>query len=183
MLDSKKTISEVVIVEGKTDTAKLKSIFNVSTIETNGLSLSNKKINEIISISKKRGIILFLDPDLPGEKIRKKLMESLPEAKQCFIEKSDIKKGKKIGVAEASVESIIKAFENVTKFNKENKSIEWNDYIDLDLNSKDKRIFLCRKLNISYCNHKQLYKRLNMLNITYAEVLNILNTNNKKNTF
>lgn len=124
MLEAKKTISEVVVVEGKTDTSKLKSIFNVSTIETNGLSLSNKKINEIISISKKRGIILFLDPDLPGEKIRKKLMEILPEVKHCFIEKSDIKKGKKIGVAEASVESIIKAFENVTEFKKENKSLE-----------------------------------------------------------
>lgn len=119
----KQKINEVVIVEGKTDSSKLKSIFDVNTIETNGLALSNKKINEIISISKERGVILFLDPDGPGEKIRKKIMEYIPEAKQCFIKKSDIKKGKKIGVAEATVQSIVDAFKNITKFSKLNNSL------------------------------------------------------------
>ncbi|MDE5841663.1 MAG: ribonuclease M5 [Malacoplasma sp.] len=170
----KPVIDEVVIVEGKTDTSKLKSIFTVDTIETNGLSISSKKINEIISISKKKGIILFLDPDGPGEKIRKKLTEIIPNTKQCFIEKKDIKKGKKIGVAEASVESIIKAFKNVTKFSKNNNSIEWKDYLDLNLNSKKSRIFICKKFNISYCNHKQLFKRLNMLNLSYEDVKKLL---------
>lgn len=178
LMDKKPVISEVVIVEGKTDTAKLKSIFNVDTIETHGLSLSTKKIKEIISISKKRGIILFLDPDLPGEKIRKKIIEYLPESKQCFIEKTDIKKGKKIGVAEASVESIIKAFSNITTFSKENKSLTWEEYIDLDMSHKNKRIWLCRKLNISYCNHKQLFKRLNMLNLSCDDILKIFDNKN-----
>ena len=175
-IKNKPTIKEVVVVEGKTDTSKLKSIFNVDTIETNGLSFNQKKIKEIISISKRKGIILFLDPDGPGEKIRKKIMEFLPEAKQCFIEKKDIKKGKKIGVAEATVESIIKAFQNITKFSKNNSSISWSDYLDLNLDSKEKRIFVCKKLNISYCNHKQLFKRLNMLNLNLKEVQEILNS-------
>ncbi|MDE7075234.1 MAG: toprim domain-containing protein, partial [Malacoplasma sp.] len=81
----KPIINEVVIVEGKSDTSKLKSIFTVDTIETNGLSISEKKIKEIISVSQKKGIILFLDPDGPGEKIRKKLTEIIPNTKQCFI--------------------------------------------------------------------------------------------------
>ena len=68
----KEKISEIVIVEGKTDSNKLKSIFDVNTLETNGLALSKRKLNEIISISKERGIILFLDPDGPGEKNKKK---------------------------------------------------------------------------------------------------------------
>lgn len=174
---NKPVINDVVIVEGKTDTNKLKSIFIVDTIETNGLSISEKKLKEIISISKKKGIILFLDPDGPGEKIRKKITEVLPNSKHCFIEKKDIKKGKKIGVAEASVESIINAFKNIAKFSNNNISIEWDKYLDLNLDSKNKRIFLCRKLNISYCNHKQLFKRLNMLNLSFFEVKKLLNNN------
>lgn len=170
----KEKISEIVIVEGKTDSNKLKSIFNVNTLETNGLALSKRKLNEIISISKERGIILFLDPDGPGEKIRKKIMDHIPEAKQCFIKKSDIKKGKKIGVAEASVESIVNAFKNVSKFSKLNNSLSWNEYIDLDLSSKAIRAYLCSKLNISYCNNKQLFKRLNMLNLKFDDVKNII---------
>lgn len=170
----KQKINEVVIVEGKTDSSKLKSIFDVNTIETNGLALSNKKINEIISISKERGVILFLDPDGPGEKIRKKIMEYIPEAKQCFIKKSDIKKGKKIGVAEATVQSIVDAFKNITKFSKLNNSLSWEEYIDLDLSTKSKRLYLCNKLNISYCNNKQLFKRLNMLNLGYETILDIV---------
>ncbi|MDE6894110.1 MAG: ribonuclease M5 [Malacoplasma sp.] len=170
----KPIINEVVIVEGKSDTSKLKSIFTVDTIETNGLSISEKKIKEIISVSQKKGIILFLDPDGPGEKIRKKLTEIIPNTKQCFIEKKDIKKGKKIGVAEASVESIINAFKNITKFSKNNNSIDWKSYLELDFSSKSSRIFICKKLNISYCNHKQLFKRLNMLNLSYDDIKKLL---------
>ena len=174
----KKIINAVVIVEGKTDSCKLKQIFDVQTIETNGLRLNDKKLNEIKEISKKRKIILFLDPDGPGEKIRKKIIDNVPNTYNCFISKKDVLSSKKIGVAEASCESIIKAFENVSQFNVKNESIIWNEYIDLELTSKAKRLFLCNKLKISYCNHKQLFKRLNMLNLRFDEVKSILNNFN-----
>lgn len=174
-MQTKKTIKEIVVVEGKTDTAKLKKIFNVETIETKGLSLSKKIIYDIKTLSKNRGVILFLDPDGPGEKIRKKLIEYFPKSKNCFIEKKDIpKNSKKFGLAEASDESIIKAFENVVTFNLKNESLSWVEYIDLDLSNFEKRKELCKLLNISYCNNKQLFKRLNMLNYSHQEVLNLI---------
>lgn len=174
-MQAKKTIKELVVVEGKTDTAKLKKIFNVETIETNGLSLSKKTIYDIKTLSKNKGLILFLDPDGPGEKIRKILIEHFPKSKNCFINKNDIlKNSKKFGLAEASDESIIRAFENFVTFNSENKSISWLEYLNLDLSSFEKRKELCKILNISYCNNKQLFKRLNMLNCSYEEVLNLV---------
>ena len=42
-----RTINEVVIVEGKTDTQKLQKLFNVKTIETNGSALNKQTINLI----------------------------------------------------------------------------------------------------------------------------------------
>lgn len=170
----KPKIKEVVIVEGKTDTAKLKSIFDVSTIETNGLALTKSKIEEIKKIANEVGVILFLDPDGPGEKIRRTLIQNLPTSYNCFISKKDvIKKRKKIGIAEASVESIIEAFKNIKKFDNDISSISWSDYLTLDLDNKDKRISVCKRLGIPYCNHKQLFKRLNMLGITLSKVKSI----------
>ena len=38
------------------------------------------------------------------------------------------------------------------------------------MSSKAKREKLCKKLNISYCNGKQLLKRINMFGITIEEI-------------
>ena len=47
----KPTINAVVIVEGKTDTNKLKKLFDVQTIETNGLNLKKETIDFIVEKS------------------------------------------------------------------------------------------------------------------------------------
>ena len=91
----KPTINAVVIVEGKTDTNKLKKLFDVQTIETNGLNLKKETIHFIVETSKIKPIILFLDPDGPGEKIRKKLQDYLSSSINVFINKKDIDFSKK----------------------------------------------------------------------------------------
>ena len=68
----KKKIKEVIVVEGKNDTNHLKEFFDVDTIETSGLGLNKETIELINNINSKRGVILLLDPDTPGEKIRKR---------------------------------------------------------------------------------------------------------------
>ena len=120
----KNEIKEIIVVEGKTDTNKLKSIFNVDTIETNGSEISNSTLELIKRVNKIRGVILFLDPDGPGEKIRKKIIEYVKDdIKNCFISKNDIKSTKKIGIAEADKNAIIKALDNVITFSYYSNSI------------------------------------------------------------
>ena len=63
-------IRELIVVEGKNDTKRLKSFFDVDTIETHGMGLGKETIELIRKANEKRGVILFLDPDTPGEKIR-----------------------------------------------------------------------------------------------------------------
>lgn len=63
-----KRIKEIIVVEGKTDTALLKELFEVETIETHGLALDDKTLNLIKEASKSRGIIVLTDPDFPGKK-------------------------------------------------------------------------------------------------------------------
>jgi ribonuclease M5 len=119
----KPIINEVIVVEGKTDTAKLQSLFNVITIETNGSHLSHDTITLIKKVAQERGVILFLDPDGPGEMIRRKLENSLIDFKQAFIKKTDIINNKKIGIAEASNEAIINALSGMISFKKNVASI------------------------------------------------------------
>jgi ribonuclease M5 len=118
----KKSIIDVIIVEGKSDTKKLQKIFNVDTIETNGSALSEHTINLIKNVSKIRPIILFLDPDGPGEKIRKKLEKVLTVYKQAFIKHNTIT-SKKFGVAEATDKQIMDALSCVVNFDSTKNSV------------------------------------------------------------
>ncbi len=171
----KKKIDGIVVVEGKSDTNKMKSLFDVETIETNGSEISNDTINLIREVSKNHKIYLFLDPDGPGEKIRKKIIENIDKTINVFIDKKDIvKNSKKIGIAEANDNAIIKAFENSITFDKHITSLSFNEYEKLSLNNVKKRTFLCSKLNISVCNNKTLFKRLNMMNYNYEKISSIM---------
>lgn len=173
----KPIIDGVIVVEGKSDTSKLKSLFEVDTIETDGYRCKKETIQTIKEIAKHKKIIIFTDPDLAGEKIRKLVANCLDSFDQCFINKQDMITGsKKIGVAEAKPESLQKALEERFSYDKKCQSLTWNEYVDLGfITNKNKRIYLCHKLKISYSNNKQLFKRLNMLNLTFQQIKQILN--------
>lgn len=172
----KKKIKEIIVVEGKTDTNKLKSIFDVQTIETNGSEISKETLNLIKLANQTHGVILFLDPDGPGEKIRKTIINYVGDnIKNCFISKKDIKScSKKIGIAEANDDAIISAIEKISEFNPNMSSITLEEWNKLNINSKQQREIITKHLNISYSNNKQLFKRINMLGLTYNDILNII---------
>lgn len=173
----KPSIKEVVVVEGKSDVDKLNNLFNVKTITTNGSQISQKTLNLIKKAHEQFGVILFLDPDYQGERIRKIVNDYLrTEVKNAFVsQKSMLKNKLKIGIAEATNEAIIKALNSVSTFNwNASESLSWKEYLELDFNSKQKRIDLCNLLNISYCNHKQLFKRLNLLQKNKIEIMQLM---------
>ena len=69
--------NQVVVVEGKHDEQKIKSIFpDVECIVTGGSSISEETLNLIYQTSLKKEVILFLDPDFPGKQITNKILET-----------------------------------------------------------------------------------------------------------
>ncbi len=163
----------VVVVEGKNDANKIKSVFpDVGVIITNGSEISELVIKEIYKASLVDTVVLCLDPDGPGEKIRRRIQESVPGACQVFAEKDKAisKNKKKIGIEHMSKEDILGMF-NKVKVSQPQSKITYFDLYELGLmSSKAKREKLCKKLNISYCNGKQLLKRINMFGITIEEI-------------
>ena len=168
-------IKEVIVVEGKNDTKRLKSFFDCETIETNGLGISKETIEYIKEINDKRGIILFLDPDTPGEKIRDRLNKEIPNLKNAFVLKEDARTNKKVGVEHASKEVLEEALNNLITYKDIDYSLTMNDLFDLGLmgkdNSKEKRLMLSKKYHLGKCNGKTLLKRLNLLGIKKEDLI------------
>ena len=168
-------IKEVIVVEGKNDTKRLKSFFDVETIETHGLGLSKETIAYIKEVNEKRGVILLLDPDSPGEKIRKKINDSIPGLKNAFLLKEDARTSKKVGVEHASFEVLNDALKNIVSYDNNKKdNLTMADLYSLGLmgnkDSVNKRYLVSKKFHIGKCNGKTMLKRLNLLNVTMDEV-------------
>lgn len=163
----------VVVVEGKNDANKIKTIFNdVNVIITNGSEINEATINDIYKASLKDVVILCLDPDGPGEKIRRKIQEKIPGVHQVFAEKNKAisKNKKKIGIEHMSIDDIKAMFKNV-KIGVMKSDVTYLELYKMGyMDSKIKRKKLCEKLKISYCNGKQLLKRINMFGITIEEI-------------
>lgn len=168
-------IKEVVVVEGKTDTATLKQLFDVDTIETSGSGINEDILSLIKTAAKTRGVIVLTDPDYPGTQIRNKVIQAVPNAKHAFVAKKDAKGVKKLGIAEAKHDAIIEALENAVTFSDAKESISWDEFIDLDvLGNKKRRLQVYDAFHLGYGNAKALFKRLNMMGITKEEVLKAL---------
>ncbi len=168
-------IKEVIVVEGKSDTAMLKSILDVDTIETGGLCLSKQTMDLIKEAHDTRGIILFTDPDFPGNKIRQMILDELPDCKQAYVAKKDAIKRNKVGIAETDPKVILEALENVTTYTKDQESITWQEFLSLDIiGNKKRRLKVYNAFHLGYGNVKTLFKRLNMVGITKEQIEEVL---------
>lgn len=170
------------MVEGYHDLAKLKAIFGTIDIYiTNGSEISIETLNELKILNKKRGLILFLDPDYQGERIRRMINDFVGETKHAFLKKKDCisKSKKKVGIEHANRDVIIKGLTSFYTSSKTTKKIiEYKDLYRLKLignpSSKVLRKTLGEELGIGLNNGKTLLKKLNMFNINISQITEIL---------
>lgn len=172
-------IREVIVVEGRSDSQRIKEAVTADTIETNGSALDEATIDRIAKLASQRGVIVFTDPDYPGEKIRKTISQRVPSAKHAFIPRQlakGNKVGQSLGIEHASPEVIRQALSQVyTPVEKEKETdIDRELLAKLKLinhpQAKKRREALGIKLNIGYSNGKQLLKRLRMFDIDAAKL-------------
>lgn len=167
-------IREVIVVEGKNDTKNLQRYFEVDTIETHGLGLSRETLEYIDEVNQRRGVILFLDPDSAGEKIRKRINDYIPGLKNAFVLKEDARTKKKVGVEHASFKVLKEALDNVVSYDEFHHTISVEDMYELHLmgseDSSYKREVVSKAFHIGTCNGKTMLKRLNMLGISREEL-------------
>lgn len=173
---------EVIVVEGRDDTRRLKEIFpDIETIETNGSAINEKTLKRIKQLNDTRGVIVFTDPDFPGNKIRHAVSEIVPECKHAYLKKQDAiaKNGRGVGVEHASDAAIKEALGNLLTASRQIvEEIEISFLTQYRLighpNSAKLREQLSDVLGIGYVNGKQLQKRLVMFGISKEQVIEAL---------
>ncbi|MBO0961757.1 ribonuclease M5 [Neobacillus sp. MM2021_6] len=169
-------IKEIIVVEGKDDTTAIKRSVNADTIETNGSAVNQSTIESVRRALETRGVIIFTDPDYPGEKIRKTIAAAVPGCKHAFLTKEAAiaKNGRGLGVEHASPDAIREALKDAQIMHENiSEEITQEDLLTAGLiggdGAKERRILLGEFLKIGYTNGKQLHKRLMMFQISKQE--------------
>lgn len=170
-------IKEIIVVEGRDDTKRIRLAVDADTIETNGSAINEETLSKIEHAQQTRGVIVFTDPDVPGEMIRKTISRRVPGVKHAFLNREEAKPKSKgsLGIEHASIETIRKALEGLYNERSEaeptiDRSFLLSEGLMGRPNSKELRIKLGNELRIGYTNGKQLEKRLNMFGITQDKV-------------
>lgn len=102
-------LREIVVVEGKEDTVAIRRALEADTIETGGSAVNEAVLRRIELAQERRGVIVFTDPDAPGERIRKIVAGRVPECKHAFLTKAEARGKDGIGVEHAKPEAIRRA--------------------------------------------------------------------------
>lgn len=167
-------IKEVIVVEGKDDILAVKRAVDAELIATSGLGLNDKIMERIKRAAQRCGIIVFTDPDYPGEKIRKMIQAEVPNCKHAFLPRELATKDGDVGIENASPESIREALLNIkTEVASNRCEFTINDLVKHNLTGTDmsvkRRDFMGRELGIGYGNAKQFLNRLNRYGISREE--------------
>ncbi|MEE3333845.1 MAG: DUF4093 domain-containing protein [Ruminococcus sp.] len=192
------SVKEAVIVEGKYDKIKLKTIIDTPVIETNGFRVfkDKEKQNLIKRIAEQRGILILTDSDSAGFVIRnflKGVVKSdsiknayIPQLKGREKRKSEDSKEGFLGVEGVSDDSIIDAIrksgaEIIGEKSGENPGeITKNDLYDLGLTGRENSKILRKKLleELSLPSYLTTNAMLTALNCLYSlEELKIMVNN------
>lgn len=109
----KPIIEEIIVVEGRDDTAAIRQAVDAVTIETHGFGIREETWELIDRAYRTKGIIVFTDPDTAGDLIRGRILERFPQAKEAFLDQAHAAKAGDIGIENASPESIREALGKV----------------------------------------------------------------------
>lgn len=171
--------NEVLVVEGKNDVHTIKRFFDIECMTTNGSAVSSTFLEELERISKTRDIIVFTDPDYPGERIRAQISERIEGVLHAYLpkEKGISQNGKKVGIEHATKEDLVHALSHVYghRSPQDTEIYTMQDLYDFGVvRQKERRHALCQLLHIAPYNNKQLLKKLNTLAIEREEIVKAL---------
>jgi len=172
---------QIYVVEGKNDRMRLQSLFpKIEVLITQGSAIDLSTLTILESLDESHDIILFLDPDHAGDRIRRILSRKLKHVYHAFIDHDDAysKNQKKVGVEHASDEIIIKALHMMRKPSLTKSDITFSFLYEQQLigskNSKGLRSIISKAFKIGYVNGKTLYQRLHLFGITKKDVIEVL---------
>ncbi|MFF2484424.1 ribonuclease M5 [Paenibacillus sp. NPDC058071] len=182
-------IKEIIVVEGKSDTAAIRRAVEADTIETRGSAIGEDVLHRIELAQQRRGVIIFTDPDHAGERIRKIVARRVPGCKHAFLPQEKATHKGDIGIENASPDAIREALADLRTESLEGgeSDITWEDLMAAGLivhsDASARRLAMGKLLGIGYANGKTFYKRCASFRITreeFAEALREMEQNEEE---
>ena len=82
-------LKQVLVVEGKSDIQRVQQALEVECIATEGFNLRKPVLSRIKDAYEKQEIIILIDPDYAGERIRRFLTKRFPLAQHAFVPREE----------------------------------------------------------------------------------------------
>lgn len=166
------------ICEGITDEDKLKKLGCLFVVPTGGKYIRKEITAFLKNLSQYRKFVLILDPDGPGNQIRKRVESYCTQPViQVFANQEKANDGKKIGIAQMDMEDLkqlIFPFVRHDMLLDENLPFEEDDFYDLGLvggeSAKERRMKLVEKYSLPYTSAKKVMEYLWMLGVPYRQL-------------
>ena len=166
-------IEEIIVVEGRDDTAAVKKSVDAITIETHGYGITEETWELMETAYRSKGLIVFTDPDSAGERIRRRITERFPNAAQAFLDREDAERKGDIGIENAAPGAIREALAKARRAEEAADSkplFTMEDLMEAGLtdraDSSARRKALGKLLGIGYGNGKAFLGKLNRFGIT-----------------
>ncbi len=165
----------IIVVEGTSDEALLRSFLDCDVVTTNGSEVSRETIDFLKEAAKTRSIVVLTDPDSPGKRIRDLIAKEVPSVQHAFVRKEKSIKHHKVGVAESSRDEVLLALSHLVPASSPVRGdLTFSDLLELGLagcpGSEEKRAEVEEKLSLGHGNAKTFLKRANALNISKQSI-------------
>lgn len=181
MADSEK-LRFCYVVEGKTDEDRLRKLGARYVLKTGGKLIQPDQLKLIVAVSKIRRICICTDPDPAGIKIRERIVQACGSDRCSSIRTSisDSFNGRKIGIAETSLDTLHKVIESFLTYDLSCNEIDTftsEDMFNLKLigpGSKVKRETIQKELGVFFPDAKDFLQGMRLLRIAPQEAERIL---------
>ncbi len=176
MSSERTVIHELVVVEGLHDKQAVDAAVSANVWVVGGDRIAHRFLQELERAAKTRGVIILTDPDGPGERIRRRIEEQIPNCKHAFLPKMEALGHHRVGVEHASAESIRSALLKVRQAEAPDEVKQTFTIDDLQKaglangpEAAKRRMQVGEYLRIGYANAKSFVRKLNVLCVTRDE--------------
>lgn len=181
---SRETLPHLFVVEGKRDEQQLSMVVQSPILCSNGMGMTEEFIQELVELERFYRIVLVLDPDGPGEKIRRVLSSRLQFPEHIYVPASVARSTnrKKVGIEHVSRETLQQYLGEIKVANPTNP-LSMLQLYDLGLvgvqGSLERRQRLCDTFGIGNANGKTLRYKLQLFGLSYETVKGAMETMNE----
>lgn len=167
-------ILETIVVEGRHDQARLRSVVDAPMIVSDGTHVRPSTLERLDHAYGTTGLIIFCDPDSPGARLRERLSQRYPKAKHAHLTQAQARKGRKLGIEHASSEDLVAALQNIATPALSPSHLSLSDLMELGLSgsrsARLKRYALAQQLHLQEASAKTFWRACQHLGIKRADL-------------